>query len=76
MYNDDEARREWEETIKRKTEQVRKGWAFQFNGSVSLEDALVGVFAAASVKREIPRYWLKIRMEQPTKVWFLFLIKL
>ncbi len=59
MYNDDEARREWEETIKRKTEQVRKRWASQFNGSVSLEDALVGVFAAASVKREIPRLLVK-----------------
>ena len=59
MNWEQEARRKWEEKIKRKTEQVQRDWASESDGTVTLEDALVGVFAENDDKREIPRVIVK-----------------
>ncbi|MBI2547799.1 hypothetical protein HYW21_00445 [Candidatus Woesearchaeota archaeon] len=59
MSLEDEARKEWKEKIRRKTEQVRRDWTSESDGSVPLEEALVGVLADYYVKREVPRVVIK-----------------
>ncbi|NQU79109.1 hypothetical protein HQ545_05045 [Candidatus Woesearchaeota archaeon] len=56
---EDGSRREWEEKIRRKTEQVQRDWTSESNTIISLEDALVGVFADCYVKKEVPRVIVK-----------------
>lgn len=67
-----EARREWEEAIRRKTIQVQRDWVSTYTGNVSLEDALVGVFADCYDRKGIPR--VLVRNSEGRTVQSLFLV--
>lgn len=56
-----EARERWQEIVRRKAVQIQTDWVSQSKGRVSLQDALVGVYAAHSARGiiEIPRVLIK-----------------